>query len=160
MIAMAFFVGANVHRTRDRAQSALFASYRACVLAVWLHLTGLGPSSGGLRTNIRFIFHAMVTKAPLATHFFESAQRKLTESEHGFDDAEHWFRVCLRQGIERPAFRAPSANAPSPRPASDFLARAVPSRAFLQRWMMRLSAHGISGSIPACSQASTFAVLK
>src|SRR5664279_2160381 len=43
-------------------------------------------------------------EAPLAAHVFEPSQRKLTESEHGFDDAEHRFRSLFAQGVERSAF--------------------------------------------------------
>src|SRR5208282_5945622 len=44
-------------------------------------------------------------ESPLAAHFFEPTQGKLTESEHGFDDAEHGFRRLFAQGVERAAFR-------------------------------------------------------
>jgi len=42
-------------------------------------------------------------EAPLATHVFEPATGKLTESEHGFDDAGHRFRSLSAQGVERSA---------------------------------------------------------
>src|SRR6266404_5464677 len=67
-------------------------------------------------------------EAPLATHLVEPAQQELAESEDRFDDAEHWFRDLFTQRIELPAFLAFSADAPWPRPALGFSARAVDRR--------------------------------
>ena len=35
-------------------------------------------------------------EVPLTADMIEPAQQELAESQHGFDDAEHRFRVCLR----------------------------------------------------------------
>ena len=63
MIANDGFAGANGHRTLDRVQRALLRSLsRLASGHFWLHLTALGLRQAGLRTNIRFIFQAMVTR--------------------------------------------------------------------------------------------------
>jgi len=118
------------------------------------------PHQAGLRTNIRFIFQAMVTRLHSPRALSSPRIEKLTESEHEFDDAEHRFRRLFAQGIGRPAFR-----------------RLQPMRHRLDRrrivrrgrrlfetlargGMMRLMAHRNHGLIPAFSQASTLSALK
>src|ERR1700686_5064818 len=64
-------------------------------LAVWAASDRTWSSSGGVEDEHPLHIPRHGQKAPLATHFFESAHRKLTESEHGFDDAEHWFRGLM-----------------------------------------------------------------
>src|ERR1700680_2588103 len=111
-------------------------------LAVWAASDRTWSSSGGVEDEHPLPIPRHGHKAPLATHFFESPQRKLTESEHGFDDAEHWFRGLLAQGIERPAFRRLQPMRPRRDRRRIFWRGRRRREAFLQRWMMRLTAHG------------------
>src|SRR5208337_2680439 len=81
-------------------------------------------------------------EAPLAAHFVEAAQHKLTESERRFDDAEHRLRDLLAQRVKRPACRRRQ-------PMRHRLDRRWMLRRFRrrlealgQRRMMRLTAHG------------------
>src|SRR5260370_2894515 len=64
-------------------------------------------------------------EAPLATHLVEPAQQELAESEDRFDDAEHWFPGSVYAENRASCLLAFSADAPWPRPALGFSARAV-----------------------------------
>jgi len=61
-------------------------------------------STGGVEEEHPLQIPGHGHEAPLAAYVFEPAQRKLTESERGFDDAEHRFRRLFAQGVERSAF--------------------------------------------------------
>src|SRR5271154_3962989 len=111
-------------------------------LAVWAASDRTWSSSGGVEDEHPLHIPRHGHKAPLATHFFESAQRKLTESEHGFDDAEHRFRGLLAQGIERPALRRLQPMRHRRDRRWIFWRGRRRLESFLQRWMMRLTAHG------------------
>src|SRR5260370_19840461 len=67
-------------------------------------------------------------EAPLATHLVEPAQQELAESEDRFDDAEHWFPGSVYAENRASCLLAFSADAPWPRPALGFSARAVDRR--------------------------------
>jgi len=56
------FAGVNVHLALDRVRSALFRSLRPSIGTFGSCLTAPGPCQAGLRTNIRLIFQAMVTR--------------------------------------------------------------------------------------------------
>ena len=56
------------------------------------------PSEAASRANVRFIFQAKVTSVHSALTLSTSAQQKLAESEHRFDDAEHRLRGMFALG--------------------------------------------------------------
>ncbi len=64
---------------------------------------GAPPSIGGGEGEHPLQIPGHGHEAPLAAHVFEPAQGKLTESERGFDDAEHRLRGLFAQGVERSA---------------------------------------------------------
>src|SRR5665648_787848 len=61
--------------------------YGHCVWLFWAASGGAWPRQAEGEYALYVPGHGH--EAPLAAHFFEPAHRKLTESEHRFDDAEH-----------------------------------------------------------------------
>ncbi len=64
---------------------------------------GAPPSTGRVEDEYPLQIPGRGHEAPLAAHVFEPAQRELTESERGFDDAEYRFGRLFAQGVERSA---------------------------------------------------------
>jgi hypothetical protein len=55
------------------------------------------------RPPIRFMFHAMVTRAP-SLDLHGAAEKELAQAHHGLDDPEHRFWSLLAQGVKPLAF--------------------------------------------------------
>ena len=118
------------------------------------------PPSGGGEGEYSLYVPGHGHKAPLAAHVFEPPQRKLAESEHRFDDAEHRFRRLFAQGVESPALRRLQPIRHGFDRRRIFRRRRHRLEALLQRQMMRLTPIAISGATPAFWQASPFPELK
>src|SRR5271156_1818412 len=79
-------------------------------------------------------------EAPLSARVFQSAQRKLTESEDRFDNAEYRLRGLFAQGIKRAALRRLHAMRHGFDRRRIFGRRQRWFEALLQRRIMRLTA--------------------
>src|SRR5271168_4613441 len=77
------------HLYPDRACLEPEKRWRASICGCLPRLGRAPPPSGRGEDEHSLQIPRHGHEAPLAAHFIEPAQRKLTESEHGLDDAEH-----------------------------------------------------------------------
>ena len=79
---------------------------------------------------------------PLAFDFVQPAQQKLTESEHGLDNAEHRLGSVFAQGVKFLAFGRLQAVGHGLDRRWIFWRSRSRGEALAQGWMMRVPAHG------------------
>ncbi len=89
----------------DQLRSGREAALAGLIGVVWRGIRRLRPLSGGGEDEHPLDVPGHGHEAPLAARLFQSAHRKLTESGHGFDDAEHRLRGLFAQSVEIAAFR-------------------------------------------------------